>query len=169
MKGNPQRPLTTFNFKVNLRLPESEGELCAAEFSECSGLEMSMDEKTIREGGNNLQPVHLVGKVSYGKLSLKRGMTGSYDLWRWFEQTHKRRALRASGEVIMLSSDRRETLRFELTGCLPTKISAPSLNALSGQHAIEEMQLVYETLNLKPVEDTDSGEGDGDGASSSTG
>ena len=144
----PYQPLTTFNFKVNLRLPNEDGEVCAAEFSECDGLEMSLEPKTIREGGNNGQQIHLSGPVSYGQLSLKRGMTDNFDLWNWFEKVQKNYSLRASGEVLMLSSSRDEEVKFALTGCLPIKIKAPSLNAQSGLVAIEEMQIAYETLKV---------------------
>ena len=144
----PYQPLTTFNFKVNLRFPEGGTEVCAAEFSECDGLEMSLEPKTIREGGNNGQQIHLSGPVSYGQLSLKRGMTDNFDLWNWFEKIQKNYSLRASGEVLMLSSSRDEEVKFALTGCLPIKIKAPSLNAQSGLVAIEEMQIAYETLKV---------------------
>ena len=149
MKDKPPfHPLTTFNFKVNLRLREGDTEICAAEFSECDGLEMSIEPKSIREGGNNGQQIHLVGPISYGQLSLKRGMTDSFDLWNWFEQIQENRSLRASGEVLMLSPSRKEEVKFALTGCLPVKLKAPSLNAQSGMVAIEEMQIAYETLNV---------------------
>ena len=142
------RPITTFNFKIHLRLPGAQGSLCDAEFSDCDGLEMSVSPKTIREGGNNGQVIHLPGPTSYGQLSLKRGMTGSYDLWGWFERSQVERSLRASAEVIMLGSDRSPQLRFELSGCLPIKLKAPGLNAKDGQIAIEEMQIAYETLAM---------------------
>lgn len=145
----PFQPLTTFNFKVNLRLKEGGEEICAAEFSECDGLEMSIEPKSIREGGNNTQQIHLLGPVSYGQLSLKRGMTDNFDLWNWFEKLQKNPGLRASGEVLMLSSTREEDVKFSLTGCLPVKLKAPSLNAQSGLVAIEEMQIAYETLSVK--------------------
>jgi len=147
----PYQPLTTFNFKVNLRLREGGTEVCAAEFSECDGLEMSIEPKSIREGGNNGQQIHLAGPVSYGQLSLKRGMTDNFDLWNWFEKIQENRSLRASGEVLMLSSARDEEVKFALTGCLPIKLKAPSLNAQSGLVAIEEMQIAYETLSVTRV------------------
>ncbi|MDA8018130.1 MAG: phage tail protein [Thermoanaerobaculia bacterium] len=143
------RPFTTFNFKVLLQLPAAQGTVCDAEFSECDGLELSHEPKTIREGGNNRRQIHLAGPVSYGQLTLKRGMTSDFGLWRWFERVHDDRALRASGEVRMLSSGRGTTdVRFSLTGCLPVKVKAPSLNAKDGGIAIEEMQIAYETLRL---------------------
>ncbi len=159
-----RRPFTTFNFKVELQLPArqpSAGSLagpppagprvvCDAEFSDCDGLEMSLEPKTLREGGNNGRQIHLAGPVAYGQLTLKRGMTADFGLWRWFEEVQKNRALRASGEVRMLSADRRRTdVRFTLTGCLPVKVKAPALNAKDGAIAIEEMQIVYETLRLE--------------------
>ena len=86
----PYQPFTTFNFKVNLRLSEGGAEVCAAEFSECDGLEMSLEPKSIREGGNNGQQIHLAGAISYGQLSLKRGMTDNFDLWNWFEKIQEK-------------------------------------------------------------------------------
>jgi phage tail-like protein len=145
-------PFTTFNFRVNLEVPGS-GLLCEAAFFDCDGLEMSMAPKTIREGGNNGRPIHLVGPVSYGQLTLKRGMTADFGLWRWFERTQRERSLRASGEIQMLSPKGERAgeieVRFSLTGCLPVKIKAPALSGKDGLIAIEEMQLVYETLALE--------------------
>lgn len=145
----PPRPFTTFNFKVSLEVEQGKV-LCEAEFSDCDGLEMSMEPKTIREGGNNGRQIHLAGPISYGQLSLKRGMTENFALWRWFEQVQQNRKLRASGRILMLSSDRgeQEDVRFNITGCLPVKLKAPTLNAKDGQIAIEEMQVAYETLHL---------------------
>ena len=146
------RPFTTFNFRVALQLGEEAAPVCNAEFAECDGLEMSLDAKTIREGGNNARQIHLAGPVSYGALTLKRGMTDEFGLWEWFGRVQSDRSLRGSGEVIMLAADgETEKVRFVLTGCLPTKLKAPSLNAASGIVAIEEMQLAYETLEARLV------------------
>jgi phage tail-like protein len=153
-------PFTTFNFKVLLSFPSSlsqvaaavgadEMTICRGEFSECDGLEITMAPKTIREGGNNARQIHLVGPVSYGQLTLKRGMTENTALWRWFERTQRRRDLRADGKIVMLAPDRRsKQVRFAVTGCLPIKLKAPALSAKDGLIAIEEMQIAYETLVL---------------------
>src|SRR5436190_23479083 len=84
-------PYTAFSFEVILRLrsapPGVTNPVCKAAFADCDGLEMSMEPKTIREGGNNQVHHHLMGPTSYGQLTLKRGMTGNFDLWRWFDAT----------------------------------------------------------------------------------
>lgn len=152
------RPFTTFNFQVNLRLGDTADktkgtELCSASFSDCDGMEMSIEPKTIREGGNNQQQIHLMGPVSYGQLTLKRGMTSSFDLWDWFERVQQAPELRASGEIIILSSDRKtQDVHFDISGCLPIKLKAPTLSAKDGNVAIEEMQIAYATLKLKRPE-----------------
>lgn len=151
------RPFTTFNFHVAFTLPGEKEEVCQAEFSECSGVEMNMEVKTIKEGGNNGEQIHLAGPLSYGQLTLKRGMTSNFDLWDWFEQAQDQRGLRVDGEIQMLSSlkmakeqnppgKKNKDVVFKLSSCLPIKIVAPSLNAKNGEIAIEEMQIAYERL-----------------------
>jgi phage tail-like protein len=149
-------PFTAFNFTVEINVPLIGPSLCNAAFSECDGLDMTMDVKSIREGGNNTQQIRMVGAVNYGVVTLKRGMTDSFDLWDWFDaQQHGnpsqlRNGLRADVNVSIQSSDHQtELVRFSLRKCLLTKLKAPALNGSSGMIAIEEMQLTYESMSLK--------------------
>lgn len=144
-------PFTAFNFLVEVQVPGLGGQLASAAFAECDGLEMSMEPKTIREGGRNSGPVHLAGPVSYGQLTLKRGMTANVDLWRWFERVNGPGGggLRGTAEVVMLAADRSvEQLRFRVGGCVPVKLRSASLNAATGQIAVEEMTVAYESLEM---------------------
>ena len=144
------QPLSAFNFSVRLLLDGEQRPICDGAFSEVTGLEASIETQTIREGGNNARQIHLMGRVSYGQATLKRGLTKGLDLWTWFNAVNERRDLRASGEIVLLSGDREtETIRFILTGCLPLKLKMPSLNATDGIVAIEEMQIAYETLAVR--------------------
>src|SRR5919109_3917627 len=76
-------PFTAFNFAVEINVPGVAPKVCNASFSECDGLETTMEVKTIREGGNNGEQIRLTGPLSYGQLTLKRGMTENFDLWDW--------------------------------------------------------------------------------------
>lgn len=144
------QPLSAFNFAVRLLLDGEQRPICDGAFSEVTGLEASIDTQTIREGGNNTRQIHLMGQISYGQATLKRGLTKGLDLWTWFNAVNDRRDLRASGEIVLLSGDREsETIKFILTGCLPMKLKMPSLNATDGIVAIEEMQIAYETLDVR--------------------
>jgi phage tail-like protein len=88
--------------------------------------------------------------LGFGTLTLKRGMTASFDLWDWFSAVVRDPTIRADGEVVVFAPDRTtERARFVLGRCLPTKLKAPPLNANQGAVAIEELQLAYETMVLK--------------------
>jgi phage tail-like protein len=142
-------PFTTFNFAVAITLDGDSKSLCDAAFSECDGLDMTMEVKTIREGGNNTQQLRLAGPVAYGQLTLKRGMTASFHLWTWFTDTLANPALRASAQVVLLAPDgSTERARFQLSRCVPVKIKAPALNAKDGTIAIEELQIAFEEMTL---------------------
>lgn len=149
--ASPSIPFTAFNFAVEINVPGIGPKLCSAAFAECDGLEMTMEVKTIREGGNNARQIRLAGPVSYGNLTLKRGMTESFDIWQWFNRVQTDPGLRADAEVVLFAPDgRTERARFGLKRCVPIKLKAPALNAKDGMVAIEEMQLAYEILTLKP-------------------
>ncbi|NTU86268.1 MAG: phage tail protein [Chloroflexales bacterium] len=151
--SDPERgpyPFTSFNFAVEINVAGVSPKVCNAAFAECDGLEMTMEVKTIREGGNNGQQIRLSGPASYGQLSLKRGMTGSFDLWNWFSQVLYDPALRADAHVVVLSADSaRQRARFLLRRCVPVKLKAPALNAKDGVIAIEELALAYESLVME--------------------
>lgn len=142
-------PFTTFNFSIEINRGQSGGPLAAAAFSECDGLEMTMDVKTIREGGSNDRPIRVNGAVNYSNLTLKRGMTSNFDLWTWFQDSIADPRLRADAEVVMLAADgTKEQARFQLSRCVPVKLKAPALSAKDGTVAIEEIQIAYETLKF---------------------
>lgn len=150
-----QLAFTAFNFAVEIQLPGVDGvskPLCKGSFSECDGLEVSFDIKTIREGGNNSRQIRLAGPVTLGTLSLKRGMTPGFDLWTWVKSVQQNPALRAEAVVVMFDADRSKqpdiVARFVLSRCLPVKIKAPALNAKDGLIAVEELQVAYESLEL---------------------
>jgi phage tail-like protein len=146
-------PFTAFNFAVEINVPGVSSKVCNAAFSECDGLEMTMDVKTIREGGNNGRQVRLTGPLNVGLLTLKRGMTQSFDLWDWMSRMQSQPGLRADAEVVVFAADgRTERARFMLSRCLLAKVKAPPLNAKDGGVAIEELQLAYESLALKRPE-----------------
>jgi phage tail-like protein len=143
-------PFTAFSFAVEIRIPDISPKACNAAFAECDGLEMTLEVKTIREGGNNGRQVRMAGAAAFGQLTLRRGMTDSLELWDWMAATLDQPRLRADAEVALLAPDGvTERVRFVLSRCLPVKLKAPPLNAKDGMVAVEELQLAYESLTLK--------------------
>jgi phage tail-like protein len=142
-------PFTAFNFSIEISKEGDARRLCSAAFSDCDGLEMTMDVKTIKEGGANGRLIRLSGMLSYGQLTLKRGMTANFDLWDWFAAVVIDPSVRASAEVVVLAPNGDERARFVLDRCIPVKLKAPTLTAKDGAVAIEELQLAYESLSHK--------------------
>jgi phage tail-like protein len=143
-------PFSAFNFLVEIRVPGTASPLCGAAFAECSGLEIALDVRTLHEGGDNAAQRLLAGPVSYGRVTLRRGMTPDFDLWDWCAAVLADRTLRADARVVVLAPDgSTERARFRLRGCLPARLRAPALNALEGGVAIEELELACESLVLE--------------------
>jgi phage tail-like protein len=141
-------PFTAFDFRVEIRLPGAAEPLCEAAFAECDGLELRHQVVTVREGGDAGSHRLLPGPVSFGEITLRRGMTESFDLWNWFANP----ALRADARVVMLSEDGDPRAAFLLRRCLPVRLKAPRLDARHAAVAIEELQIACEALALEGAE-----------------
>ena len=148
----PVVPFTAFNFSVEIVRDDGSAPLAGAAFAECDGLEIGMEVKTIREGGANDRQIRLAGPATVGQLTLKRGMSpDSFALWQWMTDSLADPSLRAEAEVVLLSADGgTPRARFVLSRCLPVKLKAPPLNGKDGAVAIEELQIAYERITVKP-------------------
>jgi phage tail-like protein len=142
-------PFSAFNFTVEIYPDGKSAPLIKAAFSECDGLEMTHDFKTIRSGGANDHAYRVPGTINYANLTLKRGLTANNDLWTWFTDSVADPFLRANAEVVLFAANgSTELARWQLSRCIPAKLKAPTLNAQDGGIAIEEFQLAYEKLQL---------------------
>lgn len=147
-------PLRGFRFQVDFKeqmlTNETEGGevvLCSGAFSECSGLEVTMEPKIIREGGRNWGTLQRMGAVSFGTVVLKRGMTSTADLWAWFSLVGEGAyAQRLNVTITQFDQSGRGVLSWTLLKAMPIKFKAPDLNASKNEVAIEELHLVHEGL-----------------------
>ena len=150
---NRLAPLQVFRFHVNFKragdTPGGAVALCSGAFSDCSGLEATMEPKIIKSGGVNYGAAQRVGPVSFATVILKRGMTTTRDLWSWFQLVGGGAyAYRLSAEIAMQDSAGNTVLTWGLDNCLPVKFKAADLNARGTEIAIEELHLAHEGLRL---------------------
>jgi phage tail-like protein len=155
----------TFRFKVTLtRSNPGEGPATLGDggFSECSGLGLEADVKEYLEGGRNDGVVRRVGRVKLVPLVLKRGMflpgeesgadgTADRALWDWITAmvSGTLPVPRYDGEVeVQDPSGERVVARWAFDRALPLKVTGPTLNAKTGEVAIEELHLAHEGLRL---------------------
>jgi phage tail-like protein len=141
---------------------ESGDILCGGMFSEVSGLEVTMEAKTIREGGRNWGELQRSGATSFAPVILKRGVTTVNDLWSWFDVTTRgaNYGYRLRGEIAVLGNPAPgqaaggpvTIMTWRLENALPVKFKGPDLSGTASQVAIEELHLVHEGLELdRPV------------------
>ena len=143
------QPFTAGAFAVELRLPGSDEPLCQAAFCECDGLELRRTITTLRDGGDAGTVRLAPGPESFGNVTLRRGMTSTFDLWGWWERVRRDPGVRASCDVIVLSPDlAEERVRFRLHRCLPAKLTGPTLDATGNDIAIESLEIACEGIEI---------------------
>ncbi len=114
-------------------------------FSECTLPSLEVDVLEQKEGGYN-GGVHLLpGPVKSGRITLKRGVTQSSELLKWYQAV-------ASGDtksawrnvtVVMYDSQSRPVLRLNFVRAYPVKWSGPSFRTADNSIAIETLELVF--------------------------
>jgi phage tail-like protein len=149
-----RQPLQVFKFKVNF----SEASFAApggadsvplaqGSFAEISGLEASIEPKTIREGGLNTHQHQRVGARSHATVVMRRGMARVHELHRWFEVfTGGQYGARLDVEIELLGTDGSPQLRCALSKAMPVRYRAADFNARNNEVGIEELHLVHEGL-----------------------
>jgi phage tail-like protein len=140
--------------------------LCGGAFSEVSGLEATMEPKTVQEGGRNWGEVQLPGRTKFSPVILKRGVTTVNDLWAWFDVVSRQANYdyRMVGVIEVLGNapgadaglttapSPETVMQWTLLNALPIKFKGPDLSGTANQVAIEELHLVHEGLELtRPV------------------
>ncbi|MDD3529589.1 MAG: phage tail protein [Gallionellaceae bacterium] len=145
-------PLHVFRFHIRFRRASGGSgpvEICAGAFSECSGLEATMEPKVIKAGGANYGAYQRPGPVTFATVVLKRGMTASRDLFKWFQLVNGGAyAYRLSAEIDMQNAAGTTVVTWGLDNCMPVKFKAADLNAKGTEVGIEELHLAHEGLRL---------------------
>lgn len=148
-------PLSGFRFQVDFKeqmlTNETEGGevlLCRGAFSECSGLEATMEPKSIKEGGRNWGSAQRMGAINFGTVVLKRGLTRTADLWAWFSLVGEGAyAQRLNVTITLFDPSGKGLFSWTLLKAMPIKFKAPDLNASNNEVAIEELHLIHEGLS----------------------
>jgi phage tail-like protein len=133
--GDRNDPSPTFTFSVSVE------DWNAAEFSECSGLEMTTKFDEVREGGENGYVHKLAGRIEYGNLILKRGFARGTRLVEWCLRP------RRCDVTVALIRPRAEgpltIAEWVFHQAYPVKWSGPALKASDNSVAIETLELAH--------------------------
>ncbi|WP_412543349.1 phage tail protein [Longispora sp. K20-0274] len=158
----PDRLVQSFRFGVTLSASgggRSPTPLGNGAFAECSGLTLDADVRELLEGGFNDGVVRRVGRVKLQPLVLKRGMivssTDGYadtSFWSWLTAMVRGDlpVPRCDGHVLVQGlNDKDIVAHWSFVRGLPVKVTGPTLNARTGEVAIEELHIAHEGLLLE--------------------
>lgn len=139
--GERNDPFTSFRFHV-----EIDG-LVIGGVSEITGLQLETETEEYREGGVNTHVYKLPKVTRFPNLTLKRGLTYSDDLWKWYRSAVEGQITRKSGSIILLDSTGAEKQRWNFFQAYPVKWIGPDLKSDTSSVAFETIELVHNGFN----------------------
>ena len=138
--GTRTDPYRGYNFLV-----EIDG-ITQAGFQEVSGLDASTDAIEYREGNDPNHVRKLPGLNKYSAISLKRGITDSDELWKWYRTVVEGKPERKNGSIVLLDDTGQEKIRWNFMRAWPTKWTGPSFNSTSNAVAVETLDIAHEEV-----------------------
>lgn len=137
-------PLVSFNFGI-----EVEG-IITGFFTECSGLGSEsevIEHKVVGSGGKEVVR-KIPGRLKWGDVTLKRGVTTNLDFWEWRKMVEDGNVSQArkNGSIIMYDQEGTPVARWNFERGWPSKISGPSVKSDGNEIVVEEMTIVHEYI-----------------------
>ena len=138
-------PYMSFNFLV-----EIDG-LLVGGFRKVSGLDITIDVETYREGGRNDWAHKFPGAAMQSDLTLEHGLTDIDALWQWHHDVSQGRITRRNGTIYLLDRQRMPAMWWDFRRAYPIQWSGPQLDASSNEVAVESVTLAHEGIVKPPA------------------
>jgi phage tail-like protein len=137
-------PYRNFNFRV-----EIDG-MGATGFSEVVIPDAWITVVEYREGADKVSGSRkLPGRVNYGNVILRRGVTGALDLYNWWNAVRPGDLQRRTVLIVLLDAERREVRRWRVERAWPTRYAGPTLNAHGNEIVVETLELAHEGIEIE--------------------
>jgi phage tail-like protein len=118
-----------------------------AGFSQCSGLESSIQVEEFREGGATTTR-KFRRHATAANLRLQRGLGLSDDLWNWYAGYLRGRGRRRDGVITLQNELHLPVKAWVFTNGFPVRWSGPALDAAASRLAFEEIEIAHDGLEL---------------------
>jgi phage tail-like protein len=137
-------PLLGFNFQLKI-----EGKV-AGYFTECSGIGSEneiVEHKVVDDGGHEIIR-KIPGRLKWGDVTLKRGITQDLEIWKWRDLIVKGdlKGSRTAATITMFSRDYKPVAIWHFANAWPSKVSGPNLKADGNDIGVEERTIVHEGM-----------------------
>ncbi len=117
-------------------------------FSECSGLEMTMEVHEYKEGGLNDYVHKFPTRAEFSNITLKKGMGLTDDLWLWHYDFVQGKGKRRDGVITLMNEIGLPVKVWVFKKGIPLKWNGPDLNASQNALAIESLDVSHEGFEL---------------------
>jgi phage tail-like protein len=119
-------------------------------FTEVSGISAEnavVTHKVVNDEGKEVT-LQIPGRVEWGEITLKRGLTSNTEFWDWREKVVTGDVAGARTDCTIKMYDRDYAITFEWTviNAWPSKITGPQIASDSNDFTVEELTLVHEGL-----------------------
>lgn len=143
--GELKDPLVAYYFGV-----EIEGKL-SGYFTEVSGIGSEsevVEHKVVNSTTGETIIQKIPGRLTWGDVTLKRGVTDNMDVWQWRQEVVEGQIqqARANCSIIAYDQDGTEVARWNFLRAWPSKVDGPAPKADSSDYLIEEMTIVHEGM-----------------------
>jgi phage tail-like protein len=124
-------------------------------FTECSGIGSESEiaeQKVVTEKGVQVV-LKVPGRLKWGDITLKRGITSSMDLWDWRKMVEDGnvKGSRKNGSIIMFDQELKAKAKWDFKNAWPSKISGPSPKSDGNDISLEEITIVHEYITRTKV------------------
>ena len=135
-------PLVAFKFGL-----EIEGKL-SGYFTSVTGIgsqsQVVSHNITTETGVDLVQQIP--GRLTWGEITLKRGVTSSLDIWNWRQLVTdgKVKEARTNCSIIAYDQESTEIARWNLENAWPSKVVGPAMDSSSTSYMMEDVNIVHE-------------------------
>jgi phage tail-like protein len=138
-------PYPAYNFQVIITGVSNDGKAVSGSFSEVSGLEVEVPPILYRNGSEDITQRKIPGLKKFTDITLKRGITGDVDFWKWIVNALNGQVQRVSGAILLLDENRNEVMRWQFSRAWPCKYTGPTLHAGNNEIAMDTLVICTES------------------------
>jgi phage tail-like protein len=137
-------PLVGFHFRLDV-----SGAVTGF-FTEVGGLGSEteiIEHKVVNDNGIDLVQ-KIPGRLKWGDISLKRGITDVMDMWNWRKMVEDGDIVgaRKNGSIMMMNQSLEIIAQWDFVNGWPSKVTGPQLQSDSNAFGVEEMTIVHEGI-----------------------
>jgi phage tail-like protein len=135
---------------ITARFTATFGSKLQGAFRECTivSAEHEPAEYKFADGGGQPGYYAVPGRMKFGHVTLKRGLTDDMAAWTWRKEVEDGniKTARTNGTIFMKDQDNSVAAEYQFINAWPLKVSGPAPNANSSDLAMEEIEIICEQV-----------------------